>query len=456
MALGLIANLRTARLALAGLALAGLGLALQPLGAQPEPALPSPITIHTLPRTNSTVTEISKVSATPPPAGPKIEPSPRIFLSADGETIYLVGEISGDTFLRFDALLLTAPKVKTVSLASVGGLVLEARLVSALVRKRKLSTYVEFYCASACTQIFAAGRERVLGKDAKLGFHQGISIGSDGKTGTSDAVTDRKLSPTSVFGLSANDTLRYAYQGAGIEQGFIDKVMEVSHDTMWLPTTQELRDARVITRAADHAEVPLPAGTYSLADITAMQAGKPLWQAAATYVPEQYAKALVDVWMRANSGNTLAASIAWGRNTIISAGTHLLARSSDQVLDRMLTLYGDLGRSQRARGYPTCKPSKDDAEPAVDPIDQQFDAGEDALMAQVLAEPKLLPAMAPAEADKIFNKEIAPIIAERYSLRQLKSTEGSCRFGFEVFVLIDALPAKKRLKVFRAVLSLPD
>ncbi len=437
------------------LALVVIGLAAQPLGAAPPPVTPPP-PIEVAPPPATTFTEISKLGTPPKPVVAKAEPSPRLFLSADGETIYLVGEITGGTFLRFDALLLSAPKVKTVSLASVGGLVLEARLVSALVRKRQLRTYVEFYCASACTQIFAAGRERVLGKDAKLGFHQGISIGSDGKPGTSDKVTDRKLGPTTVFGLSANDTLRYAYQGAGFEQSFIDKVMEVSHDTMWLPTTQELRDARVITRQSDRPEVPLPTGTLSLAEVTAMRANDPLWQAAATFVPDQYAKALVDVWMRANSGNTLAQAVNWGRNTIITAGTPLLARSNDLILDRMLSLYADLGRSERARGYPTCKQDGDDEAPVADPINQQFDAAEDALMAQVFSAPQLLPAMSPADADKIFGKEIAPIIARHYSLRQLESADGSCRFGFEVFVIIDTLPAKKRLKAFRAVLSLGD
>ena len=437
------------------LALAATGLVAQPLGAAPGGRATPPM-VEVAPPPAATFTEISKRGTAPDPVPAKTEPSPRLFLSADGETIYLVGEIRGDTFLRFDALLLSAPKVKTVSLASVGGLVLEARLVAALVRKHQLSTYVEFYCASACTQIFAAGRERVLGKDAKLGFHQGVSIGSDGKTGTSDAVTDRKLSPTTVFGLSANDTLRYAYQGAGFKQSFIDRVMAVDHDTMWLPTTQELREAQVITRAADHPEVPVPAGTLSLAEVRARQASDPLWQAAATYIPEQYAKALIDVWMRANSGNTLTQSVNWGRNTIISAGTPLLARSNDLTLDRMLSLYADLGRSERARGYPTCRQSSDEEEPKTDPIDQQFDAAEDALMAQVFSAPKRLPAMSPGEADKIFGKVIAPVIAERFSLQQLKSAEGSCRFGFEVFVLIDALPAKKRLKAFRAVLSLGD
>ena len=421
------------------LTLAGLGSIAQPLGAA-APVPPPPV----------------KVEAAPPASALKPDTVPRLFLSADGETIYLVGEIKNGTFLRFDALLLHAPKVKTVALASVGGLVLEARLVSALVRKRKLNTYVEFYCASACTQIFAAGRERVLGKDARLGFHQGVSVSTDGKTSNSESVTDRKLTATSVFGVSANDTLRYAYQLAGIEQGFIDKVMKVGHSDMWLPTTPELREARVITRQADHPEVPLPAGTYSLADIAAQQAANPLWQAAATFLPGDYAKALTDIWMRANSGNTLAQSQTFGRQTIISAGTPLLARSSDVILDRMLSLYADLGRSQRARGYPSCKPSSDDDEQAPDPVDQQFDAGEDALMVQVLSAPKLLAPMPPERADKIFAKDVAPVIAQHFSLRQLKSADGTCRFGYAVFELIDTLPAKKRIKSFRAVLSLPD
>ncbi len=424
-----------------GLTLAALGLIAQPLGAAAPMPPPPPV----------------KVEAAPAPAPAKVETVPRLFLSADGETLYLVGEIKNGTFLRFDELLGKAPKVKTIALASVGGLVLEARLVSALVRKRKLNTYVEFYCASACTQIFAAGRERVLGKDARLGFHQGVSVSQDGKTSSTEAVTDRKLTATSVFGVSANDTLRYAYQLAGFEQGFIDKVMKVDHSDMWLPTTPELREARVITRQADHPEVPLPAGTYSLADIAAQQAVNPLWQAAATFLPGDYAKALADIWLRANSGNTLAQSQAFGRQTIISAGTPLLARSSDAILDRMLSLYADLGRSQRARGYPSCtQSSNDDDAHAPDPINQQFDAGEDALMVQVLSAPKLLAPMPPEQADKIFAKDVAPVIAQHFTLRQLKSADGTCRFGYAVFELIDTLPAKKRIRSFRAVLSLPD
>ena len=429
------------------LAIAAAGLIAQPLTAAPA---------RVAPLAKSTVTEISKELEKSEPPKPEPEPSPRMFLSADGQTAYLVGEIKGGAFLRFDTLIQNAPRVKTVSLASVGGLVLEARMIAVLVHKRKLNTYVEFSCASACTQIFAAGRERVLGKDAQLGFHQGSSLDSDGKTRIADGVTDRTMTPTAVFGVSANDTLRYAYQRAGFEPQFIDKVLKVSIKDMWLPTAQELREAKVITRQADHPEVALPPGTISLSTIAAKQAADPLWQAAATFAPEQHAKALNEVWLQVNSGDPLSLSVSRGRDIIIDAGTKLLARSSDTMLDRMLTHYASVGRSQRNRGYPTCKQSDDDQAPAPDPIDQQFDAAEDVLMVQVFNEPKLQSAMSAKEVDKVFGKDIAPLFVDRFSLGQLKSSEGSCRFGFAVFELIDTLPAKKRIKAFRAVLSLPD
>ena len=63
-----------------------------------------------------------------PPAPPTAMAAPaRITLSADGETVYIIGAIMDDSFLRFDALLLAAPKVKTVFLASPGGLTIEGR-----------------------------------------------------------------------------------------------------------------------------------------------------------------------------------------------------------------------------------------------------------------------------------------------------------------------------------------
>ena len=38
----------------------------------------------------------------------------------------------------------------------------------------------------------------------------------------------------------------------------------------------------------------------------------------------------------------------------------------------------------------------------------------------------------------------------------MKSSSSSCRLGFKIFEAIDQLPAKKRIKAYRALLSLPE
>jgi len=217
-------------------ALAALALA-APLGAKPPP--PPPV-----------------ISIVLPPVSTKTVP--RIFLSADGETVYIVGPIMDDAFLRFDALLLHAPKLKRVYLASSGGLTIEARLIAALVRKRHLDTYVEHYCASACTQVFVSGRERVLGPEAELGFHQAVAVDDKGETKALTKAGTQRLTPLLVFGINGNDTLRLAYEQAGIEQWFITKALATGRDEVWLPSTVELAAAHVISRRAVKPELVSP------------------------------------------------------------------------------------------------------------------------------------------------------------------------------------------------------
>jgi len=58
---------------------------------------------------------------------------------------------------------------------SDGGLVDEAMALGAWIREQGLDTAVVHSCASACVEVFAAGRERLFATDAKVGIHQ-ISI----------------------------------------------------------------------------------------------------------------------------------------------------------------------------------------------------------------------------------------------------------------------------------------
>ncbi|MFM5917218.1 MAG: hypothetical protein ACKOOL_06755 [Novosphingobium sp.] len=419
-------------------------------------ALALALPVHAKPIPVSEAVPQSKpVPALPAPVSNKTVP--RIFLSADGETVYIVGAIMDDAFLRFDALLQQAPKVKRVYLASPGGLTLEGRLIAALVRKRSLDTYVGNYCASACTQVFVAGRQRVLGPEGELGFHQAVAVDEKGETSAVKAASEKRLTPLSVFGVNGNDTLRLAYEQAGIDGGFIAKALARGHDDMWLPTTGELTAAHVITRRAAASEQPAPEGSQSRADIAALVAARPLWRSAQQLLPQAYAEGVSDAWHRANTGSDTASAIASGRGAIVIAAWPLLAASSDSMLDRMLSLYAGSARVQREQGYPMCKETlEDDASPSMNPLDASFEAREDALLVELFETRERGKALSQKDAQKIFDRDVVPLMVSSFFGTDIKSTTASCRLGFKIFEAIDQLPASKRVTAYRALLSLPD
>lgn len=341
------------RLLLPSLAFAGLG-AVQ-LGAVQAPASPPPAAVV-------------NVQAPPAPSeSPSPEPQPRIFVSADGLTVYLIGTIADDSFKRFDAVMLGAPKARTLYLASPGGLTIEARLISALVRKRKLNTYAETYCASACTQIFVAGRERVIGKDAQLGFHQAVAVDSRGRTGRVNKATERELTPTLVTDVNGNDTLRLAYEMAGIDKDFIGKVVTRDHADMWYPTVAELTDAKVITRLAEAPEYPLPEGSISKDALRAQLVSRPIWSKGEALFRDKFELAFMDTWRLANSGTALEIAISSGRGELVLAMMTRFAQSEDSLIDRHLSLYAAEARRQATKGYPSCTSRLDDEATSLDP-----------------------------------------------------------------------------------------
>jgi hypothetical protein len=415
------------------LGLAGALLAGAPLSAnEVKPVTPAPV---------------------PPPATKPAEP--RIFVSADGETVYFTGILSEGSFLKFEAVLRDAPKAKRLTLASLGGLTVEGRLIAALVRKRRLDTHVEFYCASACTQAFVAGRERVIGPSAKLGFHQAVVVDKEGQTKGVRRATERKLYPTLVYGINGNDTLRLAYEQAGIDPAFITRVLETRHADMWNPSARELLAARVITRQAGTSESALPGGGPDQGQVRALLGSKVLWRQAALSVPYEYAEAANEVWLWANSGVSLDAALASARAQLIEALTPRLLSASDAQLGRLLALKGRTAREQRELGYPECNAADPlDAPPGTGAI--KPDSAEDRLIAEIAAAP---PAQSPPSADEAkttFWNEVMPAFAKAYRRGDTESSKGLCGYSLRVIETIDALPADKRIKAYRSMLALPE
>ena len=380
----------------------------------------------------------------------------KITLSPDGQTVYVVGMLLDGAFHQFDDVLLKAPRARRVHLSSAGGYTLEARLMASLVRKRKLDTYVETYCASACTQVFAAGRSRVIGPAAQLGFHQASLIDESSGETITRAQTNHKLTATTVFGVNGNDTLRLAYELAGTDPAFIDKALSHSHESMWLPTHKELLDARIVTREAAAPEWPLPSGSGGTrVDVRARLLGLPLWAAALGKIPDAAEAAVDEVWRAFNSGANFEQAALTGRAKLVVNVTKALAEAPDPLLDRSLKLYAGSARSERVRGYPGCKSALGVVPLLTEDTDLEYAKQEDALIIDFLSSPERAKRMNGDDATRYFTKEVVPLIVPLFRAGSTKSQGGKCRLGLQMFETIDAMPVKKRIKAYRALLSLP-
>ncbi|WP_441967017.1 hypothetical protein [Microvirga sp. 2MCAF38] len=136
-----------------------------------------------------------------------------------------------DDFIR---LLKAAPQVNVVHLNSDGGRLGEAERLYRAISSRGLITYSSSRCLSACTLAFAAGRERWLHANAKLGFHAPAFPG----------MSDTDLS-------DASQSQRTLMVASGIMSDFVSKALATPNRTMWYPTQDELLRARVVTGVAD-------------------------------------------------------------------------------------------------------------------------------------------------------------------------------------------------------------
>ena len=158
----------------------------------------------------------------------------RLTVSDDGDTLELDGGIGLGLTKAVTEQLNQHPQIELVSLNSHGGLLKEARDLSALIEQRGLSTYSGGECLSACTSLFLAGTRRILHADAKLGFHKSSILGMP------ESVNDLRNAPDKEY-----------MRKRGINNEFIEKAFSAPTDDLWVPTVQELVDATVVTHVFD-------------------------------------------------------------------------------------------------------------------------------------------------------------------------------------------------------------
>lgn len=154
-----------------------------------------------------------------------------ISLMPDGKVIVIKGMLGEGAAEKFRQIVEAAPAASSVHLESGGGRLLEAKKIAELVRARHFNTYTEAMCASACTYIFVAGKERAATPNARIGFHQPSFIGLD-----ADVQKE------------ASGEMAEVYRNAGLPETFIQRAQATAAQDMWFPSRAELIQAKVLTR----------------------------------------------------------------------------------------------------------------------------------------------------------------------------------------------------------------
>jgi hypothetical protein len=150
-----------------------------------------------------------------------------------GTEVEFFGSITWGSAAELGKVLDDNPNIRVVHLTSQGGRTGEAESIRELIRRRNLDSYTSATCMSACTIAFLGGRERWIGPGARLGFHQGEIPGAN-----------------KIFRQVANEGFAASYRRSGINEVFINQILEVPPDRLWFPTVSHLEYAGVITGTA--------------------------------------------------------------------------------------------------------------------------------------------------------------------------------------------------------------
>ncbi|MBK8071758.1 MAG: hypothetical protein IPK34_06925 [Ramlibacter sp.] len=199
-------------------------------------------------------------------------PPHQIRVMRDGTEIELAGGIRHGTAAAFGQALASAPGVKVVHLNSQGGRMGEAFRIHRLVKARGLTTFTAVDCASACTVIFLAGKQRLLSEKGRLGFHS-ASVGESGH------VID-----------ALNNEFRSAMLDHGAPREFVDRALSTRPDAMWYPSAAELQQARIVDAIVDPRQFAL-SGIAHWSDpgrIEAELKKNPAFAAMAEHDPKNY------------------------------------------------------------------------------------------------------------------------------------------------------------------------
>ena len=154
-------------------------------------------------------------------------------LKKNNTLVHLQGGLGLGVSDEVTQLLATHLDVNGIILDSQGGWIHEGQKLADLISSYGLDTYSLLGCYSACTTAFIAGKNRFLGPQANLAFHQYTVPGF--KSLQTDEVLKKE-----------EEKDRKIFQQQGVSAEFLEKLFNAPFDDLWYPPVEELLNAQVV------------------------------------------------------------------------------------------------------------------------------------------------------------------------------------------------------------------
>jgi len=149
------------------------------------------------------------------------------------------GGIRAGSARKLERILAAVPQANVLHIESPGGRIEETKWMMKLVRERGLTTYTSEDCQSAATLVLLSGKQRVIGANAKVGFH----------APTLPGITLEQQR-------GADDVMRSTMQSAGVSEAFIQHTLATPSDDMWYPTFDEMLRNGVASAQSQSERLP--------------------------------------------------------------------------------------------------------------------------------------------------------------------------------------------------------
>lgn len=168
-----------------------------------------------------------------------------ITLLEDGKELSVLGTLEYGVSEDVEKVLSRNPDVWVIHLGSFGGRLSEGRKLADVIKRFQLATYTRSRCMSACAIAFVSGEQRILNKNASLGFHM-----FDASNLARMDASEREY----YVAHKISREERY-FIDAGISSEFIGKIYDTTNIDMWYPTVDELIHSGVVTHLYDGSNI---------------------------------------------------------------------------------------------------------------------------------------------------------------------------------------------------------